>query len=542
MLLVFALPVAARSEERKIVTARRWSRVLIAFALACVSGWSLAIPAVVRPFETETWATPENAVDKSVVATLRQHGAQLRNPCSDETFIRRIYLDMIGTLPEPGEVEAFLADPRPDKRAALIETLFTRDEFADYWSMKWCDVLRVKSEFPINLWPNATQAYQHWIHQALHDNLPYDQFARALLTSSGSNVRDPQVNFYRALPARDPTTIARGVALTFMGTRLDTWPSARATDMATFFSRVAYKKTGEWKEEIVLLNPELAGPLKAVLPDGVPVTIPEESDPRQTFADWLLTPNNVWFSRAIVNRLWCWTMGRGIINEADDIRPDNPPASPDTLACLGDALVKSHYDLRSVYRLIFNSRTYQQSSIPANDIADPSIQFAHYTIRRLDAEVLSDALCWIGGNGVGYVSATPEPYTFIPKANRTITLADGSITSAFLATFGRPARDTGLESERDNRPTDTQRLYLLNSSDIQQKISRSPRLREIITNNKKRDMLVRNLYITILSRPPTPEETAVALAYFTKSNLGTGPSANDLAWTLINSKEFLYRH
>jgi len=525
------------------VSSQQWSRLSIALVFACIVAYAAAAPASTRPFESDSWATAENVVDIRVEATLKQHGAHLRNPCSDEVFIRRIYLDMIGTLPEPAEVETFLADQSPTKRANMIETLFARDEFADYWAMKWCDVLRVKSEFPMNLWPNAAQAYHHWIRAALRDNQPYDQFARALLTSSGSNFREPQVNFYRALSTKDPAAIARGVALTFMGARAEKWTPEHQADMTAFFSRVAYKKTDEWKEEIVYVKPEPVTPLQAVLPDGTGVTISEESDPRQVFADWLITPRNPWFSRNIVNRIWCWTMGHGIIHEADDIRADNPPASPETLACLENELVKSHYDLHSIYRLIFNSRSYQQSALPDNDTADPAVLFAHYTIRRLDAEVLQDALCWIGGAGVGYTSATPEPYTFIPKENRTITLADGSITSAFLATFGRPARDSGLLSERDNRATDSQRLYLLNASEMQRMITRSPRLHELITSSmKNHPTLIRNLYLTILSRTPTADEVASAEQYFKNSAQPTGPSANDLAWALVNSKEFLYRH
>ncbi|HEX2948422.1 MAG TPA: DUF1553 domain-containing protein [Armatimonadota bacterium] len=527
--------------DRKLLT-------LIVILLGIVSSCTIVFADTEKtapnPFESSTWSTPENAVDLQVKATLRQHGAQFRPSCSDEVFIRRVYVDMIGTLPKPEEVTAFLADQSSNKRTALIDSLFTRDEFADYWAMKWCDILRVKSEFPMNLWPNAVQAYHHWIRQSIHDNMPYDQFSREMLTASGSNFRVPPVNFYRALAERDPASIAKGVGLSFMGVRAEKWPQSQLTNMAVFFSRVSYKKTAEWKEEIVYVNPESIGPIKVVYPDGTTGILPAGSDPREAFAAWLTAPGNKWFARNIVNRIWFWLMGRGIIHEADDIRPDNPPASPATLACLENALVKSHYDLRSIYRLILTSHTYQQSSIPHNDIKDASIQFAHYTIRRLDAEVLCDALCWIGNRGVGYSSATPEPYTFVPKENRTIALADGSITSAFLATFGRPARDTGLLSERDNKPTDSQRLYLLNSSDIQRWISQSSRLRDVIMNNlNNQPELVRNLYVTILSRYPTPDEAAIADQYFKKNSVqGVGPTANDIAWALINSKEFLYRH
>ncbi len=511
-------------------------------AVALVSAGMFVVAA--GPYEADTWATPGNIVDAKVVPTLQQHGVQLRKSCSDEVFIRRVFIDLIGTLPTSADVDLFLADKSPDKRATLIEALLKRDEFAQYWSMKWCDLLRVKSEYPINLWPNAAQGYQRWIYEQLRDNRPYDQFARELLTSSGSNFRNPPVNFYRAMQGRDSAAISKMVALTFMGTRLEKWPEAKRNELANIFSRVAYKKTDEWKEEIVYLDPKPVDPLKVIYPDGAVATIAAGADPRIAFSDWLITPKNEWFTRNIVNRNWAWLMGTGVIQEADDIRADNPAACPGLLTALQDELVKAKYDMHQTFRLICNSRTYQQSSIANNDTAAPAVEFAHYKIRRLDAEVLIDALCWIVGDGEKYSSATPEPYTFIPKTNRTITLADGSITSPFLATFGRPARDTGLESERDNMPTDAQSLYLLNSSDVQRRISTSPLLRELIYRNmKKRADMVRGIYATILSRYPTPAEMTTADQYFTaNAAVGAGPTANDLAWALINSKEFLCRH
>ncbi|OPZ83870.1 MAG: hypothetical protein BWY76_02086 [bacterium ADurb.Bin429] len=517
----------------------RWlmTVILLLFATIC----ALAAPPV-KPYEAETWTTPPNGVDAHVDAALKAQGATWRNPCSDEVFIRRVHLDLIGTMPKPDEVEEFLKNPRPDKRAALIESLFTRDEYADYWSMKWCDILRVKSEFPINLWPNAVQAYHQWIRAALRDNMPYDQFARALLTSSGSNFRVPPVNFYRAVPNRAPDGLAAATALTFMGTRLDTWPPAKREAMAAFFSKVAYKKTGEWKEEIVYLNPAMTEPVKALLPDGTTAMIPGNADPRETFANWLISPKNPWFARAIVNRQWAWTMGHGIIHEPDDLRAANPPVSPQLLAYLEAELVRARYDLRHTYRLILNSRTYQQSSITQDD-EKPALRFAHYTVRRLEAEVLIDALCWIGGQGESYSSPIPEPFTFIPKGQRTIALADGSITSSFLAMFGRSSRDTGLATERNNQPSDTQRLYLLNSNDIQQRITRSPLLRDIIRKSKGNSQEVaRNIYLTLLSRYPTPQELLVLQQYAKKPDMQPQSVLVDTTWALINSKEFLYRH
>jgi hypothetical protein len=401
----------------------------------------------------------------------------------------------------------------------------------------------VKSEFPINLWPNAVQAYHRWIRDSPRANRPYDRFARDLLTASGSNFRDPPVNFWRAVQGRDPASLAGAVSLTFMGTRIDAWPAPRRAGMAAFFSRVAYKRTTEWKEEIVFLDPAPAGPVEAILPDGTAVRIPADEDPRSAFADWLVSPQNPWFARAAVNRIWAWLFGRGIVHEPDDFRPDNPPALPEALDHLAEELVASGWDLRHVYRVILNSRTYQQSPLPRGDLAKAEAAFACYPVRRLDAEVLIDALCWIGGDGEGYTSTVPEPWTFIPEDRRTITLADGSITSPFLEMFGRPSRDAGLDSERNLQPTDDQRLWLLNSSDVQRRIERSPRLRAL-WDGVRGDLgdAIRRTYLLILSRNPTDAEAGAAKSYFVSGGRNTREAAADLAWALVNSKEFLYRH
>ena len=494
-------------------------------------------------FESNVKYAPANNIDALVMRTLQEQGIEPANLCSDAVFIRRVYLDAIGSLPEPQEARRFFEDRRPNKRAALIDALLQRDEFADYWSLKRCDLLRVKAEFPINLWPNAVQAYHRWIRDAIACNMPYDQFVREMLTSSGSNFRVPQVNFYRAIQGQEPSAIAGAVALTFMGVRLENWPEERRSGMEAFFSRVAYKLTAEWKEEIVYLDPSQTEPLEAVFPDGVTVRIPPDRDPREVFADWLVAPENPWFARNIVNRIWAWLLGRGIIHEPDDIRPDNPAVHPELLAYLENQLVKADYDLKHIYSLILNSSIYQQSSILRSENPDAEALFACYPVRRLEAEVLIDALCWISGTQESYSSPIPEPFTFIPGENRSIDLADGSITSQFLEMFGRPSRDTGLESERNNQPTDAQRLHLLNSSHVQDKIERSARLNGLVKAAKgNRQMLANMIYLNILSRYPTQAEMAAVQQYFQTKDINLRQAANDLAWALINTKEFLYRH
>jgi hypothetical protein len=280
-----------------------------------------------------------------------------------------------------------------------------------------------------------------------------------------------------------------------------------------------------------------------MLPDGTRTKLTTDRDPREVFADWLIDPKNPWFTRNIANRVWFWLMGRGIINEPDDIRPDNPPSNPELLAFLEQELVSSHYDLKHLYRLILNSDTYQLSSIPKTDKPEGGTNFAYYPLRRLDAEVLIDAICQITGTTEKYSSSIPEPFTFIPEDQRSIALPDGSITSPFLEMFGRSPRDTGLESERNNRSTAGQRLHLLNSSHIQRKLEQSQKLQALMqSKGTTQGEIITRLYLTILSRFPTDEELKIAEAY-SKSGAVKGREAmTDLAWALINSPEFLYRH
>jgi hypothetical protein len=534
--------------------------LLSAVVLLAAPVGTAATNEVLSPFESRAVLTPRSQIDKLVFGRLEQLGIQPANICSDAVFVRRAYLDVIGTLPTAQEARIFILDQDPNNRSTLIDRLLQRDEFTDYWAMKWSDLLRVKAEFPINLWPNAVQAYHRWIRSCIKENLPYDRFVREMLVSSGSNFRVPQVNFYRAVQTKQPQAIAQAVALTFMGVRAENWPKDQFSGMAAFFSQVGYKQTAEWKEEIVWFDPNktdreaTAGVAQAAtFPDGTPAQLSQDKDPREVFADWLTCPKNPWFTRNIANRVWSWLLGHGIIHEPDDIRPDNPPSNPELLAYLEQELIAARYDLKHLYRLILNSQTYQLSSIAKSDKPEAEANFAYYPLRRLEAEVLIDALNQITGTTEKYSSAIPEPFTFIPEEQRSIALADGSITSSFLELFGRPPRDTGLESERNNRLTAAQRLHLLNSSHIQRKIEQGSGLRSLMQSKASPREVATRLYLTILSRFPTDEELKTVAAYSQPAGSakgGAGQSGGakgreavvDLAWALINSAEFLYRH
>jgi hypothetical protein len=522
-------------------------------------------------YEKAAPPTPANAIDDIVFAKLKSLKIE---PvlCSDAVFVRRAFLDTIGTLPSAEAAGTFIADKNPHKRAALVNRLMAREEFATYWAMKWSDVLRIKAEFPINLWPNAAQAYHRWIKASISENKPYDQFAREMLTASGSNFRVPPVNFYRALQNKTPEGIATTVALTFMGVRAESWSEAEFAGMVSLFSQVGYKPTNEWKEENVFWDPlrlsKAAGapgnakvttvvtepsnaipgvvsapaPKSVTLPDGTTLKVPADRDPREVFADWLITPENPWFTRSIANRIWAWLLGRGIVHQPDDIRKDNPPSIPELLAFLEKELQTHHYDLKHLYRLILTSNTYQLSSIQHVKSPEAEANFATYPLRRMEAEVLIDALNKITGTTDLYTSPIPEPFTYIPKDQPAISIADGSITSRFLALFGRSARATGMSDERNNDPIAAQRMYMLNSGHIQRKIESGPRLKRLF--KAKQPMLdkAETLYLTILSRYPTAEEIEVMRNYGNVGAYKKWTDWIDITWSLLNSPEFLYRH
>lgn len=486
-------------------------------------------------------------VDTLVRARLEELDLDPANLCSDEVFIRRAYLVAIGTLPREDDVRDFLSTDDEVKRTLVVEHLLSCPEFADYWSMKWGDLLRIKAEFPIKLWPNAVQAYHHWVHDSIRTNKPYNEFARELITGSGSNFRRGEVNFYRAMQDRTPRGIASTVALTLMGERAERWPKRKRDALAGFFSHVAYKSTSEWKEEIVYFDPTAdkeALHLQAIFPDGTPAELdPSQRDPRAVFADWLIRPGNPYFSKTISNRIWSWLMGRGIVDPPDDLGPHNPPSNPELLAFLESEFNDSHCDTRHLFRLIMNSKTFQLSSIPAENSEAAAASFAHYPLRRMEAEVLIDALNQITETKEDYSSPIPEPFTFVPDDIRAIALGDGSITSSFLELFGRPPRDTGLESERSRNITAAQRLHLLNSSHVQKKIKACPLVaRASESAGENNSELLERIYLQVLSRYPTEGEQVVIREYAEAGGAGERALAFDLVWSLVNQPEFFFIH
>lgn len=501
----------------------------------------------------------KNKVDEHVANKLRELGIWPSDNCSDHVFVRRLYMDVTGRLPLADEVRSFLEDDDWKKRDKLIDRLLSSEEYADFQALKWGDLLRIKSEYPSNLWPNAVQAYYKWIHNSIARNKPYDKFARELLVSGGSNFRSSEVNFYRAFLKRDAQSLGDAAVLVFMGARIqcarchghpvEEWTLDDNLATAAFFAKVGYKRTAEWKEEIIYNNPKgsLSKPstrevINPAFFGGEALELKWGEDPRVKFADWLIAEGNPWFAKNIVNRIWFWLMGRGIVHEVDDLRPSNPPSNVELIAYLEKELVEHDYDLKHIFGLILNSQTYQRSSKSNEWNAWDDVNFSHYQARRLSAEQLLDAMGQITGVWDKFSSRVPEPFTFLPTGHRSVQLADGSIGSSVLELFGRPSRDSAYESERSCETSMRQALHFINSSHLEGKIAGSPKLKELIKAQKDNNKLVEEIYLVTVSRFPTDGERRIVLDFIGDDPKKRTVAIQDFLWAMMNTKEFLFNH
>lgn len=424
-------------------------------------------------------------VQEAFAARAADVHAYSSGPARDALMCRRLYLDICGRLPTRAEVEAYIAERGSRKQAKLVDTLLDSKGFADYWAMRYCDFLRVKSEFPINLWPNAVYVYHRRIRAAVQNDEPWNDFARALLYGRGSNFRVAESNFLRATARRTPEGLSESASISFL---LD--PSEK---YARYFSRVAWKSTREWKEELVYLK------------DG-----PADATPEAFMAE-LEGPLAKKFYATPIHRVHWWLYGTR--------------APTHTLNEWMGAFRAGGWRLKPLLRHVFASSAYR--ALPAT----PGKKNG-FPARRLDAEVLDDAICDITGAVRAFESIAPEPFSFLPPKRRSILVEDGSITSAFLLLFGRPPRDSGLLEERNNTITAKQRLYLYNSGKLWDELGDMVN-EESFAKMDLREQ-VKDLYFRFLSRPPDQAEYYL----FTKKE---EVSPRDIAWHLMNTREFIYR-
>jgi hypothetical protein len=490
-----------------------------------------------------------NFIDERAAAKWRELGLVPSGLCSDTEFLRRAMLDTVGTVPTPDEVDAFLADPYPDKRAQWIDRILDRPEYVDYWALKWGDLLRISAD---KLGAQGMLAFNLWLRDSLRANKPFSRMAEELVTAQGSIYTNGPANYFRV--ASGPDDLAETTAQVFMGVRLqcakchhhpfESYGQDDYYGLAAYFARIRTKGSQEFglfgQEQIIFVakGGEVNQPRTGKRMTPRPLGAEPADDPidrRRALASWLTRRDNPWLARNVANRYWGYLLGKGLVNPIDDLRDTNPPTNPELLDALAGEFVKSGYDLKALLRLVLNSRVYQLSAQPVPENQRDSTYFTHYTVKRLSAEQLLDAL--------NAATGTIEKFVRRPAGTRAIALPDTNFPSYFLDTFGRPVRATACECERTADPNLSQALHLMNGDLINRKLAQPDgRLARMMKDPKLTDeTLIQTLYRVTFGRPANESELAAA-----RSVIAEAPSrtvgAQDLFWGLLNAKEFLFNH
>lgn len=503
-----------------------------------------------------------NFIDDHVFANLRQLGIPPSEICDDDVFLRRVSLDLAGRLPTVEETTEFLESDDTEKRNAAIERLLNSPGYADYFANKWTSLLKNRRDDASDIASNF--AFHAWLRDSLRANVAWDQLVRELLAATGTVLDNPPVAWYKRV--KEPKQQLEDVAQLFLGVRLqcaqchhhpfERWSQDDYYSLAAFFSRVGRKPTGIRGEDMIFHRRGLAEATNvksgealrpAAFGDDVG-SIPPDRDPRLELADWMASPENPFFARALVNRYWKHFFRRGLIEPEDDIRDTNPPTNPALLEALETHFVSSGYDLKALVRLMLQSSAYQLSSRPNDhNIADRQ-NYSRYYPRRLQAEVMLDA--------IDDVTGAKTTFANLPPGTRAIALPDNSYNkaSAFLRVFGRPDSSSVCECERVQSSSLAQSLHLINSAEIRGKLAAAGgRALTMAASESPLEDNIRQLYLAALSRQPREAELSTALAYFNEPRTNADGSAvdpqkstqqnyQDLIWALMNSKEFLFNH
>ena len=506
-------------------------------------------------------------IDSHVSKQLATLGLESAERCSDSEFIRRSAMDATGTLPTESQVIAFLQDNSPDKRARWIDTLLTSPEYVDYWTYRWSDLLMLNSNL---LRADGLKAYYMWIRGHVQKNTHWDQFVREILTARGEAIENGATNFYAI--NQDPESMTENACQAFLGLSigcakchnhpLEKWTNDQYYGMANLFARVRAKGWGGETRDgdaartlLVLDRGDLIQPLRgkpqppAPL-DAKPLDIDATGDRREYLAQWMTSPENPYFTRAIVNRVWAAYFGIGIVNAVDDLRASNPPSNPELMDSLCKHLIANDYDLKELMRAILNSETYQRSSKTTDRNKEDKKYFSHYYPRRLMAEVIHDAIVSVSTvptvfNKVSFLGGDKRDTKFYEKGTRAIQLFDSSVDNNFLKTFGRNQRRITCECERSDEPNVTQVLNLNNGNTLNDKLAEKGSVVDQLLDTHKQDYpeLVKSVFLKCLSRYPTESELqplVKELASAKDDELRV--VVEDLLWSLMTSREFLFNH
>lgn len=500
-------------------------------------------------WDPESWPEPRNVVDVAVFNKLRALRIPPSPECDDATFLRRVTLDIAGRLPTLEEMEQFESDTPETRRADCIDRLLASDDYAEYFANKWNGILRNQRQGGELQFANI--AFYQWIRDNFRQNTPYDEFVRELVAASGSIASNPPVFWYRQVS--DVNQRIEDTAQLFLGQRIqcarchhhpyEKWSQGDYAQMAAFFSLVAKKESGSPSEPMFVSNvgkassrhPKTGQPLPPAGLDSDPTDISQSEDPRAHFVEWMVEEENPFFARSLVNRYWKHFMGRGLVEPEDDLRVTNPPSNPELLNGLADAFVDSGYDLKFLIRLICQSQAYQRSSDALPDNIGDRRCYSRYYPKRLTAEVLLDA--------VDRITESSTKFAGMPPGTRAVALPDSGFGSYFLTAFGRPNASTACECERSEEATLAQSLHLLNSDEIQGKLSGDTGRAAKLAADQERlpEQKVRELYRVAFCRPPTGDELQSTVAYLNEKE-NQREAYEDLLWSLVNSKEFLFNH
>ncbi|MCA9115118.1 MAG: DUF1549 domain-containing protein, partial [Planctomycetaceae bacterium] len=487
-----------------------------------------------------------NYIDTLVHNKLKKLRIIPSDVCTDEEFLRRVTLDITGQLPTFEEYEKFMASQDPKKRELLVDELLTRKEFVEQWVMKWAELLQIRSSQQVSY--KSMLRYFNWVDQQISNNVPMDEMVRNLLGSNGGTFANPATNYYQN--ETDTLKVAENVAQVFMGMRtqcaqchnhpFDRWTMDDYYGFAAFFSQIG-RKRAEDPREIIVYNSgggEVRNPVgnKVMAPKFLGGDVPDVAgkDRRVVLANWLASDDNPYFARNLSNIVWAHFFGRGIINEVDDVRVSNPPVNPELLDELSRRFSEYRYDFRKLVRDICVSRTYQLSTQTNESNQGDDRNFAHGTLRRLRAEVMLDT--------ISQVTNTRDKFAGLPLGARAVQIADGNTSTYFLTAFGRAKRETACSCEVQMEPNLSQALHMLNGDTVNSKIQSGGVLTTLLKEGKTPEQIVEQLYITCLTRKPTPQEMESLKGVLASAGDQQAQVLQDVFWALLNSREFLFNH
>jgi hypothetical protein len=536
-------------EQGKVTAGRRGEAYVFArFHTYTVGAQAIVIPKGVA-YEWKP-VKEANYVDTLVFDKLKNLRLLPSELCSDEAFLRRVFLDLVGQLPTTEEFTKFMADASTDKREKLVDELLTRKEFFELWVMKWAELLQIRSDDNRNVSYKATLNYFNWLQEQVAANVPFNEMVRDLLSATGGTFANPATNYFQI--EQETIKVAENVAQVFMGMRIqcaqchnhpfDRWTMDDYYGFAAFFTQIG-RKNGEDPRERIVYNRgegEMKHPVGGrTMPPrflGGDLAETKDLDRRRVMAEWLASPRNPFFAKNVANIVWAHFFGRGIIEPVDDVRVSNPPSNPELLDALGKRLTEYNYDFKKFVRDLCTSRVYQLSTrANATNELDES-NFSKGAIRRIKAEVLLDV--------ISQVTDTPNKFRGLPLGARAVQIADGRVNNYFLTTFGRAARESVCSCEVKMEPNLSQALHLLNGDTVNQRIQSGGLVKKLLDKGLTPSQIVEELHVRAVSRKPSAEATAKLLRNLPADAKGAvlQQELEDIFWALLNAREFIFNH